>query len=210
MNVAVAQNPELIYEVAKHRSKPENAATSTRITDFMQLYMPILNVSPTDLSVIHAKLANDGNTQKAYNRIFNYLEEHYGSNKDLIFFAEQENIGRQQLFAAMTASIYNQMSQGLAQTGDADKFLAQSLKRDIGASGVADSAKFLVDAMINKQTNRALVNTTDSPILNENSKQSNLIVSAFSQSAFGIINRIRNIGPDLGVRNVKTFERNRI
>ena len=203
MNEVISDNPELIYEVAKHRNKTENAATTTRVTDFMQTYFSILNVSSTDLATIHAKLAEDQHAQIAHNRIFNFIEEIYGKNKAITAFAEQENIGKQQLFLAITSAVYNRMNQGLAQTGDSDRLLSARVSRDITETEVGELAKHFIGALSNQQQTRGLVNVTDSPALQQSTDNSSLVVSMFSHGSFGLFNKIWNVLPDVGTRNVK-------
>ena len=202
----IVENPNLLYETEKHRSKDSSGLVTSTMRDFVQHYSSILNISGSDLQAIHVKLSENNDAQSINNKIFNYIEELYGKDDRVKQFAETQNIGRQQLFMAIGASVYSEMVQGLAQTGQADKLLKAQIDRDIKLTNAGELIDYRIKALMNQQKTRGLVNTTDSFELQKFNTKSNLVISAFSEGSFGIGNRLRNIGPDLGERNVKPLE----
>ena len=206
VNQMIVENPNLLYETEKHRSKDATALTTTTITEFAQKYNSILNINATDLLGIHVKLSENNDAQRVNDMIFKYIESIYNKDDRLTQFAETENIGRQQLFMILSAATYATMFKGLASTGDADKLLATTMRRDIKLTDVPEHVKFFVDALTKQQQRRGIVNTSDSSELQKFNTKSNIIISAFSEGDFGVGNYFRNLLPDIGERNIRPLE----
>ena len=190
LNQMVVENPELISDVAKARAKPEFNALSTTVREFTNNYQPILNFTQADANALYASIQNNPAAETVYNQIFNFIEAAYEDDSNFISFAEQENIGQQQLVHAVTNSVYRDITEQYAATGDATKLLGSRLKgihhAVLGRGGrrggndeqarVDELAEDYITKLTESQVNRGLVNITGAKKLQVHSDEAELVL----------------------------------
>ncbi len=188
----VQENPELLADVAKARSKPEFIATSTSVREFMTVHNNIFNFSNADASALFVNLQQNTNAKQAYENIFSYLESEYEGNEELEEFLSFESVGTQQFFSSIANVVYRDLIASQGSAGDSNKLLNEKLKNVaswvLGKRGavnsVQESAGELADSyiqqLINNQRLRGQVNVTFDPYLQRDSTLGNLVVDAFS------------------------------
>ena len=209
----VIDNPELLRDVAKYRSKPNNSALTMPTRTLLSKYNQILNVSPEDVQGLDVKLAFDPSTKTAYDNIFRFLESAYAEDDKITAFSEYEGVGKQQLFSAVALAIYARKIKELGVSGDADKLIREQTSRLLKRrkdgtyddSEFTELADFYMKSLTQVQQTRAQVNVTDSSYLQQDTSEANLVISAFSQGTFGIFSKLKNF-IDTGGRNIKKLE----
>ena len=220
LNQMVAENPSLLDEVAKGRSKLHQISNSVSVRDFTKTYQSILNFTDTDAAALNTELATNTYAQTTHNQIFNYIESVYSEDSALQQFAEQEGTGVQDILFAVTNSIMRDSVQRHSTTGSPYRLLSSQLKGIESALGqtfrgsvfsktrvteamgqVETLASRYMSQLLKTQKTSALVNTTDSSFLQKGTSQGNLIISAFSPN-LGLISKVRGKLPDTVNRGV--------